>query len=403
VPSRRVNRFCVVFVLLFWFVGGCGELESTGKSAEAEAALFEDLYAVAVIDAGRVIAVGDRGAIYRSGDGGEHWQNVESSTARSLYSVSMANAAVGWAVGQYGTIIRTVDGGRTWTIQPGPEGKRALHLLGVHAVDADTAWVVGVWGTRILTQDGGVTWTDHSVPMTLEHPLFEWLSMEDQEKVREGGAVYEDVVLNDVYCRPRPSKLCWIVGEFGTNFRTEDLGGTWIRGSVDGDSIDNGRDPDIERTSHLFAVSFSGEREGLIAGLGGVVLRSVDGGRHWRYAATGDRRSFFSIAHAADRFVAVGEKGLVRFSSDGDGRWSAPAASDLPVAFSFLRDLAFDATGQIGYMVGRGGLILRSDDAGQRWKSVSPPRGPSRVLLPTVGSQLKRATPIADFRGRRRV
>jgi len=403
VPSLGVNRFCVVLVLLFWFVGGCGELESTLKLAEAEASLFEDLYAVAVIDGERVIAVGDRGAIYRSGDGGEHWQNVESSTVRSLYSVSMADAAVGWAIGQYGTIIRTVDGGRTWTIQPGPEGKRALHLLGVHAVDADTAWVVGVWGTRILTQDGGVTWTDHSVPMTLEHPLFEWLSMEDQQKVREGGAVYEDVVLNDVYCRPRPSELCWIVGEFGTNFRTEDLGGTWIRGSVDGDSTDDGRDPDIAAASHLFAVSFSGEREGLIAGLGGVVLRSVDGGRHWSYAATGDRRSFFSIAHAADRFVAVGEKGLVRFSSDGGGRWSAPAASDLPVAFSFLRDLAFDAAGKIGYIVGRGGLILRSDDAGQRWKPVSPPRNPSRALLPTVGSQLKRATPTADFRGRRRV
>ena len=128
------------------------------------------------------------------------------------------------------------------------------------------------WNTalRILSHDSAASsfrvtlWTDHSVPMTLEHPLFEWLSMEDQEKVHEGEAVYEDVVLNDVYCRPRPSESCWIVGEFGTNFRTEDLGGTWIRGSVDGDRIDDGRDPDIAAASHLFAVSFGDEREGLI-------------------------------------------------------------------------------------------------------------------------------------------
>ncbi|HEX9814198.1 MAG TPA: hypothetical protein VGB31_04525, partial [Myxococcota bacterium] len=44
---------------------------------------------------------------------------------------------------------------------------------------------VGVWGTRISTRDGGVTWSDHSVPVTLDHALFAWLSTEDQAKVRE--------------------------------------------------------------------------------------------------------------------------------------------------------------------------------------------------------------------------
>ena len=46
---------------------------------------------------------------------------------------------------------------------------------------------------------------------------------------------------------------------------------------------------------------------------------------------------------------------------------------------------------------------MRSDDAGRRWKSVLPPRKASRVFFPTAGSFLKRATPTADFRGRRRV
>jgi photosystem II stability/assembly factor-like uncharacterized protein len=371
---------------------------------DAEIALFDDLYAVAVIDSERVIAVGDHGSIYRTDNAGQHWQKAESSTRRSLYAVSMADAAVGWAVGQYGTIIRTVDAGRTWAIQPSLEGKERLHLFGVHAVDADTAWVVGVWGTRILTQDGGVTWNDHSVPVTLDHPLFAWLSTEDQEKIREGGAVYEDVALNDVYCRPRPSEMCWIVGEFGTIFRSEDLGRTWIRGSIDRSKIENDDSGvDAAETPYLFTVRFSGERDGLIAGLGGVVLRSLDGGRHWSYAATDIRRSFFSIARAADRFVAVGEKGLVRFSSDGGKTWTAPVGGELPAVFSFLRDLDFDAVGKVGYIVGRGGMILRSDDAGRRWKPVLPPRKASRVLLPTAALLLKRAIPTADCRGRRRV
>jgi photosystem II stability/assembly factor-like uncharacterized protein len=139
----------------------------------------------------------------------------------------------------------------------------------------------------------------------------------------------------------------------------------------------------------------------LIAGQGGAVLRSLDGGRHWSYAPTDLRRSFFSIARAADRFVAVGEKGLVRFSTDGGLTWAAPG--ELPAVFSFLRDLDFDAAGKVGYIVGRGGMILRSDDAGRRWRPVLPPKKVRRVFLPTARLLLKCATPIADLTGRGRV
>jgi len=390
-------------VLLLWFAAGCDEFEPPQRSTHSSIAFFDDLYAVAVIDGRRAIAVGYRGSIYRTDDAGQRWRNAESPTSRSLYAASMADAEAGWAVGQYGTILRTLDGGRTWAIQPAPEGKENLHLFGVHAVDADTAWAVGVWGTRISTRDGGMTWSDHSVRVTLDHPQLPWLSTEDQQKVREGGVVFEDVALNDVYCRPRPSEMCWIVGEFGTIFRSEDLGRTWTRGSIDGSEGvgDDGR-ADATKTPFLFSVRFGGERDGLIAGLGGVVLRSLDGGHRWSYAAADPRRSFFSIARAADRFVAVGEKGLVRFSTDGGSTWAAPAADDLPAVFSFLRDVDFDAAGKVGYIVGREGMILRSDDAGRRWRSVLPPKDPGRVFLPTAALLLKRATQPADFKGRRR-
>jgi photosystem II stability/assembly factor-like uncharacterized protein len=387
-----------------WFAVACNELELSQQSTETEIDLFDDLYSVAVIDAQHVIAVGDHGSIYRTEDGGQRWQKAESSTSRSLYSVSMADTAVGWAVGQYGTILKTVDAGRSWAVQPGLEEKRNLHLFGVHAVDAETAWGVGVWGTRILTRDGGMTWSDHSVPVTLDHPLFAWLSTEDQEKVRAGGDVYEDVALNDVYCRPRPSELCWIVGEFGTIFRSEDLGRTWTRGIIDTSKSDDS-DPGVvvAENAYLFTVRFSGASDGLIAGLGGVVLRSQDGGSRWSHAANAPRRSFFSIARAADRFVAVGEKGLLRFSSDGGRTWTAPADGDIPAVFSYLRDLDFDAAGKVGYIVGRGGMVLRSDDAGQRWRAILPTVDPDRVLSPTARSLLKRATSVADDTGRRRV
>ena len=85
----------------------------------------------------------------------------------------------------------------------------------MHAIDANRAWAVGEWGTRIYTGDGGSTWEDHSVLVTLDHPMFVWLSVSDQERVREGKKVYEDVGLNDVFCLSPAEQECWIIGEFG--------------------------------------------------------------------------------------------------------------------------------------------------------------------------------------------
>ena len=54
--------------------------------------------------------------------------------------------------------------------------------------------------------------------------MFVWLSMQDQERVRNGEKVYEDVGINDVFCLPEPSQKCWLVGEFGYIFWSEDRG-----------------------------------------------------------------------------------------------------------------------------------------------------------------------------------
>ena len=53
-----------------------------------------------------------RGAAYWSEDGGESWHEGASATERLFYAVSMADRRRGWAVGQRGTVLRTEDGGR---------------------------------------------------------------------------------------------------------------------------------------------------------------------------------------------------------------------------------------------------------------------------------------------------
>jgi photosystem II stability/assembly factor-like uncharacterized protein len=479
----------VRLVLFAWLASiGCHGHDFSPRTKAGEIDIYDDLFAVSLADEQHAVAVGYHGAAYWTEDGGERWYKGDTKTAELLYSVSLADNRHGWAVGQSGTILRTTDGGRTWEQQPNIKVDEGSHLFGVQALDANRAWAVGEWGTRIHTSDGGATWTDRSLTIDLGHPMFVWLSMQDQERVRNDEKVYEDVGLNNIFCLPMPSRKCWTVGEFGYIFWSEDDGETWNRGEILGsvrtDPIEFGynqieiSEADAERLKefaaqivdsahlnvlieayanpkeiaamggkddpselfdvisarldetrsiledagvmsdrlrmpnkppwdyedfldddptfldrylegrkaekphvrvsviqnpYLFTVRFKDETNGLIAGLGGVILRSVDGGRSWSYEQTDRKQALFSVAAVDGRAIAVGEKGFIRVSDDGGVQWSVPPAESIPTVFTFMRDIGFDNQRLTGLIVGQQGKIMRSKDGGKTWSQVLPP------------------------------
>jgi photosystem II stability/assembly factor-like uncharacterized protein len=399
----------------------------------------------------------------------------------------MADALHGWAVGQHGTIVHTDDGGKTWKQQSNLKYDEGSHLFGIHAIDSKTAWAVGEWGSRIFTRDGGRTWEDHSLTISFDHPQFVWLDTRDQGRVRDGEKVYEDVGLNNVYCLPDRPEKCWIVGEFGYIFNSEDMGVTWTRSEIEGnvrinpiffehngieigeedrwmlgefsDRVENethlniliepyvspeeitafgsaddpyqlfdilsarigearavledagvlsdrfripnkppwdyedfleddptflkryidGRKADrpmirvgVIQNPYLYTVRFRDENNGMIAGLGGVVLLSSDGGLSWNYRIMDRKQALFSVATHGNRAIAVGEKGFFRISDDGGETW-ARASGEFPRIFTFMRDIDFERENRLGLIVGQEGMVLRSKDAGTTWTRVLPP------------------------------
>jgi photosystem II stability/assembly factor-like uncharacterized protein len=471
---------------------GCHEVHFEAHDYQGEIDIFDDLFATSVPTADHVVAVGYWGAIYVSEDGGKAWTKADSGTERLLYDVSMANDKSGWAVGQLGLILRTEDGGRTWKPQENPKKVEGKNLLSVVALDENRAWVTGDWGTRIYTKDGGKTWDDHSLTIDQAHPQFVWLSIPDQERVRKGEKVFEDVSLTDVSCLPADRSRCWIIGEFAYIFRTESGGlapdgsPSWEKGAIVGglelepivmgynvieltdeqrqqvlefaeaikgeehlniaieprltaaeiaafghtddptplfeiveartqeiqavieetgilsdrirrrgpapwdyeDFIDDdpefleryydtrradfaGVDVSISQNPFLFTVRFADPLNGLISGLGGIVLRSTDGGRTWGYQGIGRKQAIFAVQPLPSRAIAVGEKGLMRVSEDGGVSWHEQRG--FPTIFTFMRDVQFDPDGRVGYIVGQRGKVLRSDDSGQSWRQVLPP------------------------------
>jgi photosystem II stability/assembly factor-like uncharacterized protein len=129
----------------------------------------------------------------------------------------------------------------------------------------------------------------------------------------------------------------------------------------------------VIQNPYLFTVSFKDEDHGLISGLGGVVLRSEDGGKTWRYESIDRKQALFAVTSVDGRSIAVGEKGLVRFSTDGGLHWKEPSAKQFPTVFTFMRDLEFEHNQRVGFIVGQQGMVLRSKDGGKTWAKVLPP------------------------------
>lgn len=105
-------------------------------------------------------AVGTRGAILRTTDHGESWQDLavmpeDLRAAITWHTVATHDKQV-WIAGSPGTVIlHSPDGGQSW--QGHATGHRTpLHQL--YFVDDSHGWGVGDLGTILHTTDGGQTW-----------------------------------------------------------------------------------------------------------------------------------------------------------------------------------------------------------------------------------------------------
>ncbi|HBZ71866.1 MAG TPA: hypothetical protein DEP35_19925, partial [Deltaproteobacteria bacterium] len=98
----------------------------------------------------------------------------------------------------------------------------------------------------------------------------------------------------------------------------------------------------------------------------------TDGGRTWKYQKTARRQALFSVAVDGSRAISVGEKGFVEVSNDYGATWQVPKEGFPPI-FTFMRDVDFSPSGNLGVIVGQTGLILKSEDKGVTWTQVLPP------------------------------
>lgn len=106
----------------------------------------------------RLVAVGERGHVLLSDDGGKAWRQARSVPTRTtLTALHATSDSQLWACGHGGVILSSRDGGETWQVADG-QASGADVLLAIRVQADGQGLAVGGFGVARSTADGGRTW-----------------------------------------------------------------------------------------------------------------------------------------------------------------------------------------------------------------------------------------------------
>jgi len=262
----------------------------------------------------RLVAVGQRGHVVVSRDGGTTWQQSPVPVSSDLTAVFFVDEQHGWAVGHDGVILHTEDAGSTWRVQldgrkandllvaamkrnaerdPASEAAKQLladalryrdagpdkPFLDVWFADSNVGYAVGAYNYIFSTVDGGRTWEP-------------WFDRTDNPKSFNLYAIR--AAAGDLY----------VVGESGLVLKLDAAGLRF-------------RKVELPYAGSLFGLT--GTRESVLAfGLRGTVLRSDDRGRTWTQVDAGLSTTVVAAVHSAgDGLLLADAAGRVVQSTDG--------------------------------------------------------------------------------------
>ncbi|WP_233151836.1 YCF48-related protein, partial [Pelomonas sp. KK5] len=162
----------MMMMVLMAALAAAAELPDTlARPAEAVARPAQAVLLGVAAAGGRLVAVGERGLITISDDQAANWRQVPVPVSVSLTALSFPTPRRGWAVGHRGVVLASRDGGSSWTVQL--DGQRFAALANNEALVRDGAdkpfldvsfaderhgLAVGAYGLCARTEDGGASW-----------------------------------------------------------------------------------------------------------------------------------------------------------------------------------------------------------------------------------------------------
>lgn len=317
-----------------------------------------------------------------------------------LTSVCFANPDRGWAVGDRGVIWHTRDGGRTWRVQATPFNCR---WEAVQFLDDNQGWVVGAItqphsqltkAVLLKTRNGGETWTEirtDTLPGLRGVKFFDakngWIWGDASGlypsgifRTQDAGQTWTPI--------SKGTTTGWIAGDFRDPRSGAVAGQAGELGLVAGVEIRPSRTTDLG-LRYLRRMKLGAATDGWLIGDGGLVLATNDSGFTWTATAgalptAAAHFDFRALATYGTHCWIAGSPGTFIFHSADNGQTWQQQRTD---QFAPLRALTFLDENR-GWGVGALGTILHTRDGGKSWRSQR--NGGTRAALLGVFSQPQR-------------
>ncbi len=377
-----LNLFWLLLIAVNWSTAlGQNNLPWASTASDSADATLRACVASSI---DRIWAVGDRGLVMSSVDGGRNWRRVELGSGANFHQVCFADDQHGWIVGGFvwpvsgrseAVIYRTTDAGETWTNLP---ANGVSKLVGIQAFGPNNLIAWGDWSTihqssLFESNDGGETFIPRAVPCS-HIAAATWLDpirgvVVDRLSrvfVCQDGQRFSQVNLPSTMLAPirdasNDGLSVWLVGSKSQIYRSDSLT-SWEQVHLPFTSADR----DLLDLRNVAANDGSIWITGNIPGL---LLHSVDG-RDFSLHQTGSAVPLCSVqAVTPEHVIAVGPMAkIIETRNSGEGWWvkheNASRLSMLAIA-ARLEDLPLDALTlcALGEKRQAAGLVVHSQNA----------------------------------------
>jgi len=292
----------------------------------------------------RIVVAGERGHILYSDDDGNTWTQASVPTTQMLTGLHFVDDRQGWAAGHDGLILASDDGGESWRLQR--DGLAMQHQANLEMRESSHR--------RIKALEAELEATTDDKRAILEMQLDDArMDLEDADLALEE-PVHTAPVL-DIWFQDE--NRGWAVGAFGTLVSTRDGGQHW---SSEHELLDNPYE------FHLNSITGDGKGRIFIAGEGGLLFRSLDGGLSWESIEPFYEGSWFGVVYEPthDSLAVFGLQGNLYHSSDFGSNWElVPNDSTITLAGGSAHDGKIVIAGGVG-------TVLLSTDGGRSYERI---------------------------------
>ena len=308
-----------------------------GQRADRLTAPDATLRDVDFVDAQYGWAVGDRGTIWHTEDGGRRWVLQHARADFTLHDVHFVDRQRGWAVGEMvqpftwrsiGVVLKTSNGGGRWTVVPAPSlpALRGVHFVspteGIAVGDVSSICPMGI----VESRDGGRTWESRPGRRRGAWSAAAWRPSGEglligghRAAVDRGGRLRAAERFGaGVHLRaaaPWEGSIWLAVGDAGGLFESSTGDDSWR-------SIADRLPPAFQDGPDFLCLSTHGPHCWIAGAPGSFVLHSADRGRTWEVLPTGQSLPIRAITFIDSQHGwAAGDLGTILSTADGGRHW----------------------------------------------------------------------------------